>query len=255
MPEILEVEQYRQQASAVIGRRVSGVELLDPAYWRSDDPPDALIGTCVSATRRTGKLLLLDSDDTVLGIRFGMTGRLLVDGSASIDTLEYSSARDLPEWHRFALAFDDGGSLVVTDPRRLGWVEMDPDETRLGVDAFEVDAESLATILAASGAALKSRLMDQARIAGLGNLLTDEILFRAGLDPTRPARTVSTHDVEVLDETLHEVLGDLGRRGGSHTGDLQPFRTPGSRCPRDDTPLRRSTVGGRTTWWCPDHQR
>lgn len=255
MPELLEIEQYRRQAAAVVGRRIEAVELLDPAYWRCDALPDALHGATIVGTRRIGKLLLLDTDGPILGLHFGMTGRLLVDGSASIERLEYGSDRDMPGWHRVAVRFADGGSLVVTDPRRLGWVELDPDEARLGVDAASVTVEALAGLLAASGAALKSRLMDQSRLAGLGNLLTDETLFRAGLDPRRAARSLDPAEVEELHRRMVEVLDDLGERGGSHTGDLQPFRTPGSRCPLDDASLQRLSIGGRTTWWCPQHQR
>jgi formamidopyrimidine-DNA glycosylase len=105
-----------------------------------------------------------------------------------------------------------------------------------------------------TAAPLKARLMDQERLAGVGNLLADEILWRAGLAPGR--RTpLDDEEVRVLHRALRTTLRQLARRGGSHTGDLMEDRTVGRRCPRDGTELRRDVVGGRTTYWCPAHQR
>ena len=95
--------------------------------------------------------------------------------------------------------------------------------------------------------------MDQERIAGVGNLLADEILWRAGLAPGR--RTPLTdEEVRALHKELRATLRQLGRRGGSHMGELMEERMPGGRCPRDGAELCRETVGGRTTYWCPSHQ-
>lgn len=255
MPELLEVETYRRAASAVVGRRVRAVEVIDSHFWRSDHDPRVLHGALVTGVRRVGKLMLVDTDVAVLGVRFGMTGRLIVDGGAPITQLEYSSSRDLPSWHRFAVSFRGGGALVVSDPRRLGWVELDPDESRLGPEAASVGLAALRDALGSSAAPLKARLMDQQRLAGLGNLLTDEILFRSGLDPRRTAGELDSAELRRLHRHLRATIAELGQRGGSHTGDLQVHRTPGGRCPRDGHALERSTIGGRTTWWCPRHQR
>jgi formamidopyrimidine-DNA glycosylase len=84
--------------------------------------------------------------------------------------------------------------------------------------------------------------------------MADEILWRAGLAPTRLAESLSDQEIRRLHKQLRTGIAELIRRGGSHTGDLQPERHPGGRCPRDHTPLVRATIGGRTTWWCPHHQ-
>jgi len=154
-----------------------------------------------------------------------------------------------------AFAFEDGGDLRIRDPRRLGGVLLEPDEARLGVDAMAPDPEALAAALGTSAAPLKARLMDQARVAGVGNLLADEILWRAALDPRRPARSLSAAELGRLHATLGPTVAEMLDRGGSHLGDLIAERRPGGRCPLDGTPLERATVGGRTTWWCPEHQR
>ena len=148
-----------------------------------------------------------------------MSGRVVIDGEAAGDPLLYAANGDNPAWLRFGVTFADGGSLYLRDPRRLGAVELDPDEDRLGVDAFALRAPAAARAWsAASRAPIKAVLMDQARIAGLGNLLTDEVLFRAGIDPARPANTLRTPRSATLARAISTTLRTLQRRGGSHTG-------------------------------------
>lgn len=260
VPEILEVEYYRRAAQTCVGREVASIDAPDDWFLKrgttAEELDGLLVGRRLTATRRRGKLLMVDTDDgSVLGLRFGMTGRLIVDGSATIDRLEYSPRRDDPAWDRFAVVFRGGGTLRLQDPRRLGGVELDPDEAELGVDAWVIDATALAAALGTSSSPLKARLMDQRRIAGLGNLLTDETLWRAGLAPVRAAGGLGDDDVERLASMVVSVLNDLDERGGSHTGDLHDQRHRAGVCPLDGEPLRRETVGGRTTYWCPDHQR
>lgn len=269
MPELAEVEAYRRLAEArALGRVIA--EVVAPDAWylkRGVDAPalaSALQGRSLTAARRTGKLLLLETGPAdlgtgqpgpVLGLRFGMSGRLLVDGVAGVDRLLYSSGRELEAWDRFALRFADGGDLRVRDPRRLGGVELDPAEARLGPDALTVKPSALAAALAGSTAPLKARLLDQSRLAGVGNLAADEALWRAGLDPARPAMSLSPAELRRLHRHLSATMANLIARGGSHTGELMPHRQPGGLCPRDGTALVRRTVGGRTTWSCPRHQR
>ncbi len=265
MPELPEVEAYRRLAQvAAIGRQVTAVLAPDPWFLKGGaaaaDVEAALVGSRLVAARRRGKLLLLDTDRGVtLGVRFGMTGRLVVDGACAVGRLMYTSSRDLPAWDRFALQLGPGpgpsGRLRVNDPRRLGGVILDPDEEALGPDALGATAAQLAAALAGSAAPLKARLLDQARLAGVGNLMADEVLWRAGLSPARAAGTLSPAEGRRLHRELSRTVEVLIERGGSHLGDLIPHRLPGGACPRDGSALRRATVGGRTTWWCPDHQR
>jgi formamidopyrimidine-DNA glycosylase len=209
----------------------------------------------VTATRRIGKLLLVDTTGPTLGLRFGMTGRLVVDGRAPIEKLEYSSHRDDPAWVRFALRFDRMGDLRMVDPRRLGGVELEPDESGLGIDALTVRPAQLRHLLARSRAPVKAWLLDQSHLAGVGNLLADEALWRAGIDPARPAASLDEGEVRRLHRHLRTTITTLTDRGGSHTGDLHVARVRGATCPRDGAPLLRRTIGGRTTYSCPRHQR
>lgn len=259
MPEMLEVEIYRRAAATAVGRRIVAVHAPDPWYLKggldADTVTAALTGQQILADRRIGKLLLLDTSGPTLGLRFGMTGVLDVDGQRSIDALEYSTHRRDPQWERFILHLDDGGALRMRDPRRLGGVELDPDVSTLGPDASNVTLAELVAILADSSAPLKARLMDQGRLAGLGNLLTDEVLWRAGFDPGRAARSLTPTDVAQLRRVMRRTLRQLDRRGGSHLGDLQQQRSRTGCCPIDGASLLRRTIGGRTTYSCPQHQR
>ncbi|HUS62435.1 MAG TPA: DNA-formamidopyrimidine glycosylase family protein [Acidimicrobiales bacterium] len=259
MPELPEVETYRLLGERAIGRRIS--EVLAPDAWylkRGLDAQrvgDALRGRRFTGARRVGKLMLLDTDaGVVVGLRFGMTGRLVVDNDAGDTELIYSSNADNEAWDRFTVRFDDGGDLRMRDPRRLGGVELDPPIDRLGDDALTITRARLAAALAGSAAPVKARLLDQSRVAGVGNLIADETLFRAGIDPRRPSRSLDPDEIKRLHTALRRSVRDLMKRGGSHTGDFLPHRVPGGTCPKDGTPLLRATVGTRTTWWCPTHQ-
>ncbi len=259
MPEMLEIEFYRRAAERTVGRTISRVGAPDAWYLKAGLTPPALrravTGRTITAIRRRGKLLLIDTGDgPTVGLRFGMTGRLLVDGVPGMEHLEYGSDREEPAWDRLILFFTEGGELRIRDPRRLGGVELDPDEDRLGPDALDITPAQLRDIIGSSRAPLKARLMDQHALAGVGNLLVDEALWRAGLDPARPASSLSPAELRRLHRHLRATLVELGERGGSHTGDLQEERRRDGICPKDGTPLQRRTVGGRTTYSCPLHQ-
>jgi formamidopyrimidine-DNA glycosylase len=255
---MLEVETYRRHAEAVVGRTVSHVDAPDAWYVKRTSPDEvvaAVGGRTVDGVRRIGKLLVLDLDDgTRLGLRFGMSGRLVVDGTSAIDRLQYASGRNNPAWDRFGLHFTDGSDLRIRDPRRLGGVELEPDEGRLGVDAQRARLRDVEAAVRGSRAPLKARLLDQTRIAGIGNLLADEILFRAGLDPARPAGSLTPAELRRLHRAIGRVIADLTARGGSHTGDARQAMALDGLCPRDGAALQVRRIGGRTTVSCPVHQ-
>lgn len=258
MPELVEVEIYRRSVEPVVGRRVEVVHTPDSWFLKGGVTPavleQALVGASVKASRRLGKLLMVDVGDTTLGLRFGMTGRIVVDGHQPIERLLYSTVGSSDRFVRFGIGFDDGSQLSIIDPRRLGGVELAPDESALGPDAATVSKRHIEAALRGRRS-LKAVLLDQSRIAGIGNLICDETLWRVGLDPTRPVATLTSAEKAALARAIRETVGLLTRRGGSHLGDLQDQRVEGGVCPRDGAPLRRAQVGGRTTYWCPHHQR
>lgn len=253
---MIEIELYRRLAERTVGRRIVEVVAPDDWFLKGTDAGeliDALTGRVVTGTGRRGKLMLYEAGPVTVGLRFGMTGRLVVDGDAAIDVLEYGTRRVDPKWDRFGLRFDHG-SLVISDPRRLGGVQLEPDLEELGPDALSLTLRQTRALVAGSRAPLKARLMDQSRVAGLGNLLVDEILWRAGLDPARAAGSLDDDEVRRLHRTIRSTVGRLLDAGGSHLGRLQASRARGGTCPRDGATLQRRTIGGRTTYSCPVHQ-
>jgi len=258
VPEILEIEMYRRGAAEIVGRTISAVHAPDEWYLKGIDAPAVgalLTGSAVTGLGRVGKLMLLKTTAGTVGLRFGMTGRLVIDDRAIIEALEYSSKRLDASWVRFSLDFDEGGSLQMNDPRRLGGVSIDPDLDQLGSDVWLADVDRLLELCAATTRAIKALLLDQSRLAGLGNLLVDELLWRTALSPQRAAKSLSNDEIEQLAEAMSTMLEELYLRGGSHMGDHVPHRVAGALCPRDAAPMTHATVGNRSTWSCSMHQR
>ncbi len=258
MPEGLEAELYRRGAERALGRRIADVVVDDRQPWGSEIR-SVLIGAAFIACRRIGKVVLLDLDEPAaagtLGLHFGMTGRLVVDDTAPIASLEYSSGRDDRAWDRLTLTFEDGGDLRVNDPRRWARFSLDPPTERLGPDFLDVSADHLAAAFARRRVAVKTVLLDQAVVAGYGNMCVDEVLWHTGISPVVPARDLRLASIERLVGVARPHLLDMLERGGSHRGTIDPdVRADVPPCPRDGAQLRRDQVGGRTTIWCPHHQ-
>ena len=254
VPEVLEVELTRRAAASLVGRRFGAVERTD-ALVVGDGVDAALPGCTIEGLDRRGKLLVVHTDGPSLGMHFGMTGRLLRDATAAIDRLAYSVTSDDARWDRWVIGLDDGSRLRFHDPRRLGRIRLDPDVAVLGPDALTLTRRQLAAALAGRRAPLKAVLLDQAAVAGLGNMLVDEVLWWAGLDPHRRADSLKADEVAAVQRAIRRRLPVMLRRGGSHTGTLAPAeRGAVGWCRRDGAPLARDVVGGRTTIWCPAHQ-
>ena len=259
MPEGLEAEIWRRACEPLVGRTILEVVLDDRVV--EEGFVDAVAGATFTGTRRGGKVVLLDTDGPTIGLHFGMTGRLVIDGDASIDRLAYASGRDDPAWDRLVLFATPGGSaappaLRFNDPRRLGHVSLDPDLGHLGVDFTEVTPRRLAQAFVGRRGVLKSALLDQHVVAGLGNLCVDEVLWWAGVDPRRGVDSLEEVEVERIATTIRRRLPIMLARGGSTSGVLSPaVRAACTPCERDGVDLERLTVGGRTTVWCPQHQR
>src|SRR5438309_4070223 len=145
MPELAEVEKYRRLVEeAALSREIVRVYAPDDWYLKGGLTARAvraaLRGRSFTSARRIGKQLLLDTDNDgpVLGLHFGMAGRLIVDGRAAVEDLWWASNKELEKWDRFVIHFADGGDLRMRDSRRLGAVTLDPLESNLGPDALAV---------------------------------------------------------------------------------------------------------------------
>ncbi len=196
-----------------------------------------------------------------LRIHLGMGGRIVVtakNGRAEEggDPRDRGRSPHKPEWNRFTLEFADGGTLVLFDKRRLGRVRLDPDVDALGLRRGGGGHRSRdSTVLLAKGTvAIKARLLDQSKIAGIGNLLADELLWQARISPMEPVNALQRKDTDRLYRALQSSLKSAIAQGGVHTGEVIAARHPGGVCPRCGADMRHGTVGGRSTWWCSREQ-
>jgi formamidopyrimidine-DNA glycosylase len=248
MPELPEAERARREIEKVLGREIAAVDDTDGYVCRPHAPGEieaALVGRRLTAAHRRGKFLWVDSDDggPELGLHLGMAGRIVIDAEPAPN-----------RWDRFTIDFADGGRMALRDKRRLGRAVLEPDFSHVGPDAGEVDLETFAARVGRGTAPIKARLLDQGPVAGIGNLLADEVLWRARISPERPAGELSAEEIARLHASLRAGIADAVRLGGVHTGEIIPHRKADERCPRCGTAMRKARIGGRTTWWCPSCQ-
>jgi formamidopyrimidine-DNA glycosylase len=271
MPELPEVETARSLiADQALHRRIVAVDDTDTFVCRPHSPGqinDALAGRELTSARRRGKTMWLETSGVGesatpgpdLGIHLGMGGRIIVV-SAGGQAAEGGGPRrrgvapPKAEWNRFTIEFADGGRLVLFDQRRLGRVRLNPDIDALGPDACEVSPAEFRNLIMKGTVAVKARLLDQSKLAGVGNLLADEILWQAKVPPAASVRSLRRQDADRLYRASRSALKSAIARGGAHTGDVISARHPGGTCPRCGAPMQHGTVGGRSTWWCSREQ-
>jgi len=245
MPELPEAERARVQIERALDREIVAVDDADTYVCRPHAPGEiaaALVGRRLTAAHRRGKFLWVETGDggPDLGLHLGMAGRIAIDREPAPRN-----------WDRFSIEFAGGGRLALHDKRRLGRALIEPDLSHVGPDAAEVGGDAFRTRIGRGSVALKAKLLDQGVIAGVGNLLADETLWRARLSPRRPAGELSLEELDRLRRDLRAATRDAIRLGGEHTGRFVKARGRGGACPRCATALERATVGGRTTYWCP----
>jgi formamidopyrimidine-DNA glycosylase len=270
VPELPEVETARRLiADKALHRRITGVDDADTFVCRPHTPGqlrEALTGRTLTAARRRGKTMWCETSGIGrsagpgpdLGIHLGMSGRIVVvtgDEAAEGGGPRRRDAQPRkPEWSRFALEFADGGSLVLFDKRRLGRIRLNPDTDALGPDAEEVTLAEFRRLITKGTIAVKARLLDQSKIAGVGNLLADEVLWTARVAPAARVDSLRPEDAGRLYRALQAALKSAIVKGGVHTGEVISARHPGGTCPRCGAEMVHGTVAGRSTWWCSREQ-
>jgi formamidopyrimidine-DNA glycosylase len=258
MPELPDVEGYRRAlANHLPGRSVIAVEVLDSGVLRNLAPRELrqeLVGRLFAHPRRLGKWLILPTDGPRLMIHCGMTGRpYFVD-----------AATDGDRFDRLVIT-TDRGQLRYADLRKLRgvWLAADEDSEQAvigpqGPDAFGISSADFVAAVQGRRAHLKAALMDQTIVAGLGNMLSDEICWRAQLHPATPVAELTGIEVARLYRQLVLVLRAAVRAGhiprtSTWLSSRRQYPDPAP-CPRCGTTLRRSGIGGRTSLWCPHCQ-
>lgn len=270
MPELPEVETVRRGlAAAVTGRRIVGVEIHERRLRKplARNFAAALTGRRIERVRRRAKYLLLDLDDgTSWLVHLGMTGTLVV--------VPASAPRRL---HTHVVAtLDDDRTLRFHDPRRFGLMRVGaPDQlaelAALGPEPQGADfsADFLHATARRQRRAVKSLLMDQQVVAGLGNIYVNEILFGAGIRPTRKTTRVTRADAERIVAETGRVLAEAIELRGSSISDYRDergepgafqntfrvYERAGEACPRCGGVIRRRVIIGRSSFYCPQCQR
>jgi formamidopyrimidine-DNA glycosylase len=294
MPELPEVETIRRQLEPQIaGRRITSAEILDERLTRPEPPgplAHSLAGRTVVAVERRGKYLLLRFEGGgALALHLRMTGNLLLRprGGDEISDLMKTDRLGGPRLYesppeirhlRARLDFDDNAELLFTDARRFGQaLLLESDEmvenyfrTRLGLEPLsELTPEGLCELAAGRTASLKSFLLNQAAIAGVGNIYADEALWRAELHPLSPAGSLKPEHCERLVDGVIEALEAGLHHGGASIDDYRDARgergsmqdeflvhtREGEPCLRDGTEIRRIVISGRSTYFCPKCQK
>ncbi len=294
MPELPEVETVRRQLEPEArGRTIESAEILDERWTRPELPnrvEEALAGRRIEAVGRRGKYLIVELDDgSSLVMHLRMTGNLLIRRAGADSTIDLMEAdrlgaprlyeADADARHlRARLVLDDGSELWFTDPRRFGHaVVLRRDEldsyfaSRLGIEPLggELTPQRLLEIAADRRAPLKSFLLNQTGIAGIGNIYADEALFRAHLHPLSPAGSMRLEHAEELVDGIVDALEAGLANGGSSIDDYRDARgergsmqdeflvhtREGEPCLRCGETIRRVVVAGRSTYFCPGCQK
>lgn len=270
MPELPEAETIvRGLRPRIVGRTVAGVDVVHADVLRVT--PEAfrpcVAGAGIDAVGRRGKNVVLElSGDRVLVVNLGMTGRLLpvAPGAAPPPGTDHPAV---------VLHFEDGGRLVFDDTRRFGAVEcMGLDEwasrsAALGPEPLDGDFDlaRFREALATSRSPIRSWLLDQRKLAGVGNIYANEALHRACVHPRRPARTLSPDEAAALHAAVRHVLAravqsrgttlrdyrDADGEAGDFASRLAVYGREGKPCPRCNTAVERVVFGNRSAFLCP----
>lgn len=281
MPELPEVETVRRGLLPHLeGRRLARAEARRPDL-RRPLPPDlvqVLTGAQVVALRRRSKYLLADLHDRgTLLIHLGMSGRILIEGTATADYHRDPSI--LPRHDHVVLVNDQGTTITYNDARRFGMVDLIAPgaEAALFADlgpeplSGDFDADRLAAALKDRAAPIKALLLDQKTVAGLGNIYVSEALHRAGIDPRRAGGRIGRERIESLTDHIRDVLTEAIAAGGSSlrdhrqaTGELGYFQhafrvydRQGAPCPTTGCTgnIQRIAQSGRSSYFCATCQR
>jgi len=264
MPELPEVETFVRGLTPAIGRTIVSADVPDARLAVSAED---LVGARIAGIRRRGKYIGINlGDDRSLVIHLRMSGRLRLE-CRECET----------KYARMILRLDDGTSIYFIDPRRLGTVELVEGELKLpfGVEPLEpaFTTAVLSKLTSQSRAPIKQLLLDQRKVAGIGNIYAAESLWRARIAPRRPANALSKAEVGRLHKAIVGVLGEaiaqLGTTLGTSVSDYRPTATEGGSfqnhlavygregepCERCGEGIERVIQAGRSTCFCPACQR
>jgi formamidopyrimidine-DNA glycosylase len=259
MPELPDVEHFRDYLQETsLNQKISSVQVKDNRILKDVDQSSLrrlLVDNRFTETFRYGKNIFLRIDkDPWLTLHFGMTG----------DLKYYSKPSDKPPFERLSIVFSNGSTLGYSDQRlfgRIGVTSSPEDfisEHHLGKDALEIDKDGFLKVLSGKRRSIKSLLMDQGLIAGIGNEYSDEILFQAGILPQRGSDSLKREDFLKIFNSMKMVLKTALKAHGDKKRFPESFllrnRRKGAKCPGCNTAMESFRLGGRTGYFCPGCQ-
>ena len=258
MPELPEVEAARRRIDAgALNRTIEGFSLGETSHVELPSKKERarLVGTQFSRTHRHGKYMFAGSKDGPwLLIHLGMAG--------SIRVLEEGA--ELPDYIRFTVAFEGGTRLHFRDPRKFGYVRLveDPEalvaEKDLGPDALEIGENAFIAAISSTRGAVKPALLNQKKLAGIGNLWADETLYRLGLHPETKGTDLDTATLRKMHRESRNILQAVIDTGATYSRLPDDWlihrRKAGAACGRCDGEITKQTVSGRTAYFCASHQ-
>jgi len=262
MPELPDVETFKRYInSTALRKKIKQVEVKVASLVEGSSGKalsKALTGKRMTKTDRHGKYLLARlSSKKWLVLHFGMTG----------DLHYYKADDEEPDYTALRLDFANGYHLAYTNRRKLGKIALvdDPDELAekkdLGPDVYsdELDADRFIDIIRRSNGGIKTALMNQSMMAGLGNVYADEVLFQTGFHPGAKVTALSDKNLKQIHRGIRRVLKTTINHGANPKQFPRTYltgnREKGDNCPKCGGRLKKTTVSGRPTYYCPDHQK
>jgi len=285
MPELPEVETIKRYlANHIVAKKIKGIKILKPKSFIGD--PKEIIGARISNIERRAKLIILKlSNNKTLLVHLKMSGQLIYEFRINLSSQAGSDELRINKYSRVIIVFGDGSRLIFNDLRIFGWIKIiKNDELRMMNEKFgpepfakEFTTDYLQKIFARTRKPIKLVLMDQEKIAGVGNIYANESLWETGIDPRTPANKLvppgckPAGKIKKLREAIIKVLDEGIKYKGSSAADetyIQPNGEKGSyqnhfrvyqrdrgKCRRCGSLIKRIKIGGRGTFWCPKCQK
>ncbi len=285
MPELPEVETIRLQLDQVLrGLKITGVEVLNPKSFIGE--PEDVRGLKVFGVGRRAKITIIELEGNVyLAIHLKLTGQLIFQEENQKSKIKDQKegpfeVGELPnKYTRVIISFTDGGKLFFNDLRIFGWIRVIRDIGEIGEEKFGPEANDEKTftldyfksILAKTKKPVKIVIMDQVKLAGVGNIYANEALFQARILPTRKADSLNEGEVISLRDSIVSVLKEaISHKGssdrdeayrqitgekGTHQNYLSVYGKAGQKCQKCGGIIKRIALGGRGTFFCPSCQK
>jgi formamidopyrimidine-DNA glycosylase len=283
MPELPEVETIKRGLKPlIVGKRISRIKILNPGSWQGNN--QAVLGKKITAVLRRGKMLIIQLPNHLLAIHLKMTGQLIF----KFKNRTAGNLKKMPDkYTRVIFAFTDNTQLYFNDLRKFGWIKVYKSELgkkqltpsqidkimklKLGPEPFgrQLTVKYLSQVFSKSQRSIKQLLLDQQKVAGIGNIYANEALFLAQIRPEKPANQLFKKEIKKLKSSIEAVLTKaINYKGTSSSDYVQPsgelgqyqnhfliYQKQGKKCLKCGRIIKRVKLGGRSSFFCPYCQK